>query len=263
MRDCKQRRPNAHCGAVGEASGVGQDADTTAARAGAQRHDLPWPWRARSTGAPSVQKSSSRCNLSRAAVFLGGYCRFAAVTVEVTAALRRSWRRSFAPSWRSRRRSFYTNTKTTQKFASHATSACFFAGTCLGFAPLRGTCAARRIFRRNRRKKKKKQAEKNHLHWPWAVVMWRSSPCRLGGHGGLLRTRPVVIGGGLSWFFNLAVKTPWPLTCVDRSRSPPGPGPPPPGESSWRAPFKTKGFSCDPLSPTAVRTAHQRTKSSD
>ena len=44
----------------------------------------------------------------------GGLRRFAAVMAEV-----------FAPSWRSRRRSFDANTKTTQKFASHATSACF------------------------------------------------------------------------------------------------------------------------------------------
>ena len=49
-----------------------------------------------------------------------------------------------------------------------------------------------------------KTSRKSHLHWPWAVVMWRSSPRRLGGHGGLLRTRPVFF----SWFFNLAVKTP-------------------------------------------------------
>ena len=36
----------------------------------------------------------------------------------------------------------------------------FITGTCLWFAPLDGTCAARRNFRRNRRKKKK-QAEKS------------------------------------------------------------------------------------------------------
>ena len=53
------------------------------------------------------------------------------------------------------------------------------------------------------------------LHWPWAVVMWRSSPRRLGGHGGLLRTRQVVVFlGRISWFFNLAVKTPQPPICV-------------------------------------------------
>ena len=144
------------------------------------------------------------------------------------------WRRSFlvvmAASWRSRQRPsplrggrggglcpfvvvtaevFYTSTqKTTQKIAPHATSASFITGTCLGFAPFHGTCAARRFFRRNHRKKEEKSRGKNHLHWPWAVVMWRSSPRRLGGHGGLLRTRPVVYLGGLSWFFNLAVKTP-------------------------------------------------------
>ena len=40
--------------------------------------------------------------------------------------------------------------------------------TCLGFSPLRGTCAAGRNFRRNRRKKerKKMKADKSHLHGP-------------------------------------------------------------------------------------------------
>ena len=151
--------------------------------------------------------SSDRCNLSRPAVFLGGYGRFVAVTAEAFAASRRSWRRSLPLRGGHGGGLLYIDTKTTQKIASHATSAFFITGTCLGFAPLHGTCAVRRFFGEIIEKKKKKK-EKSHLHWPWAVVMWRSSPRRLGGHGGLLRTRPVVYLGGLSWFFNLAVKTP-------------------------------------------------------
>ena len=50
----------------------------------------------------------------------------------------------------------YIDTKTTQTIASHATSAFFITGTCLGFAPLRGTCAARRFFRRNHKNKEEK-----------------------------------------------------------------------------------------------------------
>ena len=59
-----------------------------------------------------------------------------------------------------------------------------------------------------RKKKSKPKKASSTGRGPWAVVMWRSSPRRLGGHGGLLRTRPVVLGGGLSWFLNLAVKAP-------------------------------------------------------
>ena len=151
---------------------------------------------------------SDQCNLPRPAVFLGGYGRFVAVTAEAFAASWRSWRRSLPLRGGHGGGLFYTDTKTTQKIASHATSAFFITGTCLGFAPLHGTCAARRFFRRNHRKRRRKKPKKSHRHWPWAVVMWRSSPRRLGGHGGLLRTRPVVFLGGLSWFFNLAVKTP-------------------------------------------------------
>ena len=117
----------------------------------------------------------------------GGRCPFVVVTAEVF----------FTPTQKQRKKTLHMRLP----------RAFFIIGTCLGFAPLRGTCAARRNFRRNRRKLYKKN-EKNHLHWPWAVVMWRSSPRRLGGHGGLLRTRPVVYLGGLSWFFILAVKTP-------------------------------------------------------
>ena len=105
--------------------------------------------------------ASDRRNLPRAAVFLGGYCRFAAVTTaEAFAASRRSWRRSLPLRGGHGGGLFYTDTKTTQKFASHATSAFFITGTCLGFAPLRGTCAARRFFRRNHRKKKGKKRGK-------------------------------------------------------------------------------------------------------
>ena len=78
-----------------------------------------------------------------------GLRRFAAVMAEV-----------FGPSWWSRRRSFLHRHKNNAKIASHATSAFFITGTCLGFAPLRGTCAARRIFRRNHRKKEEKSRKK-------------------------------------------------------------------------------------------------------
>ena len=65
----------------------------------------------------------------------------------------------------------YIDTKTTQNIASHATSAFFITGTCLGFAPHRGTCATRRIFRRNHRKKEEK-SRKSHLHWPTGRGRW-------------------------------------------------------------------------------------------
>ena len=137
---------------------------------------------------------SDRCNLPRPAVFLGGYGRFVAVTAEAFAASRRSWRRSLPLRGGHGGGLFYTDTKTTQKNASHATSAFFITGTCLGFAPLRGTCAARRFFRRNHRKKEEKSREKNHLHWPWAVVMWR------GLRRAALEVTAVFCGRG-RWFF--------------------------------------------------------------
>ena len=101
--------------------------------------------------------SSDRCNLPRPVVFLGGYGRFVAVTAEAFAASRRSWRRSLPLRGGHGGGLLYIDTKTTQKVASHATSAFFITRTCLGFAPHRGTCAARRIFRRNHRKKEGKK----------------------------------------------------------------------------------------------------------
>ena len=65
---------------------------------------------------------------------------------------------------------------------------------------LLGVCASSRHlrrhahFRRNRRGKTK-QAEKSHRHWPWAVVMWRSSPRRLGRHGVPRRSFADTAGG--------------------------------------------------------------------
>ena len=67
--------------------------------------------------------SSDERNLPRAAVFLGGYGRFAAVTAEAFAASRRSWRRSLPLCGGHGGVFFYTDTKTTQENASHATSA--------------------------------------------------------------------------------------------------------------------------------------------
>ena len=105
---------------------------------------------------------------------------------------------------------FYTDTKTTQKPLHVRLPPFFITGTCLGFAPLRGTCSARRNFRRNRREKNKTSRKKPP---PLAVggghmAVFAAPPWRSLRHCGLLRTRPVFTGGGLSWFFNLAVKTP-------------------------------------------------------
>ena len=77
-----------------------------------------------------------------------GLRRFAAVMAEVV-----------APLWWSRRRSFLHRHKNNAKNRFACDFRLFIAGTCLVFAPLRGTCAARRFFRRNHRKKEEK-AEK-------------------------------------------------------------------------------------------------------
>ena len=126
-----------------------------------------------------------------------GLRRFAALVAEV-----------FAPSWWSRRRSFIHRHKNNAKIASNATSAFFITGTCLGFAPLRGTCAARRFFRRNHRKKEEKNRKKatstgrgrwscgglcraalegtavfcGHGRWLWAAVFLGFSIWRLKCH---------------------------------------------------------------------------------
>ena len=71
-----------------------------------------------------------------------GLRRVAAVMAEV-----------FAPSWWSRRRSFLHRQKNNAKNRFTSDFCLFITGTCLGFAPLRGTCAVRRNFRRNRRGK--------------------------------------------------------------------------------------------------------------
>ena len=105
---------------------------------------------------PDLPALSDVRNLPRPAVFLGGYGLFVAVTAEAFAASRRSWRRSLPLRGGHGGGLLYIDTKTTQKIASHATSAFFITGTCLGFAPHRGTCAARRFFRRNHRKKREK-----------------------------------------------------------------------------------------------------------
>ena len=154
---------------------------------------LFWSWVQIPPSAQCASCSDER-NLPRAAVFLGGYGRFAAVTAEAFAASRRSWRRSLPLRGGHGGGLFYTDTKTTQKNASHATSAFFITGTCLGFAPLRGTCAARRNFRRNRRKQTKKSPKKPP---PLAVG---------GGHVAVFAAPPwrsrrsfVDTAGGLSW----------------------------------------------------------------
>ena len=78
----------------------------------------------------------------RAAVFLGGYCRFAAVTAEAFAASRRSWRRSLPLRGGHCGGLFYTDTKTTQKIAS-----CDFR--LLYHRSLLGVCASSRHLRRH------------------------------------------------------------------------------------------------------------------
>ena len=64
-----------------------------------------------------------------------GLRRFAAVIAEV-----------LAPSWWSRRRSFLHRHKNNAKHRFTSDFRLFVTGTCSGFAPLRGTCAARRVF---------------------------------------------------------------------------------------------------------------------
>ena len=111
-----------------------------------------------------VKQRSDRRNLPRAAVFLGGYCRFAAVTAEAFAASRRSWRRSLPLRGGHRGGLFYTDTKTTQK-SLHLRLPPFYhrymLGVCASWRHLRRQQAK---FRRNRRGGGAKQAEKSHLH---------------------------------------------------------------------------------------------------
>ena len=126
-----------------------------------------------------------------------GLRRFAAVVAEV-----------FAPSWWSRRRSFIHRHKNNAKNRFTCDFRLFHHMNLLGVCASSRHLRRQAIFSAKSLKRRRKKPKKSHLHWPWAVVMWRSSPRRLGGHGGLLRTRPVVYLGGLSWFFNLAVKTP-------------------------------------------------------
>ena len=68
----------------------------------------------------------------------GGLCPFVVVTAEVF----------FTPTQKQRKNRFKYDFRL------------FITGTCLGFAPLRGTCAARRFFRRNHRKKEEKTRKK-------------------------------------------------------------------------------------------------------
>ena len=89
---------------------------------------------------------------------------------------------------------FYTDTKTTQKIASHATSALLTQEPAWGlrlFAALAppGAIFGEIVERDNNNKKPEKPR-----HWPWAVVMWGSSPRRhMEVTGGLLRTRPFLV----------------------------------------------------------------------
>ena len=83
--------------------------------------------------------------------------RFAAVMAEV-----------FSPSCRSRRRSFYTNAKTTRISLCIRRPPFVFAGTCLGSLPLRSTRAVRRFFwKKSKKKNNPKQPPKIAL--PLAV----------------------------------------------------------------------------------------------
>ena len=162
--------------------------------------------------------SSDRCNLPRPAVFLGGYGRFVAVTAEAFAASRRSWRRSLPLRGGHGGGLLYIDTKTTQKIASHATSAFFITGTCLGFAPLHGTCAARRFFRRNHRKKEEKSRKK-------ATSTGRGRWSCGGLRRAALEVTAVFCGHG-RWFvlevfpgfsiWRLKRHNPWSLICVRR-----------------------------------------------
>ncbi len=103
---------------------------------------------------------------------------------------------------------FFTPTQKQRKNRFTCDFRLFIAGTCLGFAPLRGTCAVRRFFRRNRRKKGEKTRKKatstgrgrwsfgglrraalevtavfcGHGRWLWAAVFLGFSIWRLKRH---------------------------------------------------------------------------------
>ena len=122
---------------------------------------------------PCAQPNSDKRNLPRAAVFLGGYCRFAAVTAKVFAASRRSWRRS-SPLRGGHGGGLFTPTqKTTQKFASHATSAgLFFRRSLLAAWGLRLFAALAppgeffgEIVERKRKNKPKKATSTGRWRW--------------------------------------------------------------------------------------------------
>ena len=105
----------------------------------------------------------------------------------------------FVPSWLSRRRSFlHRHKNNAKKIASHATSAFLSQEPAWRLRRFAALAPPGGNFGEIVEKKGGGKLKKSHLHWPWAVVMWRSSPRRLGGHGGLLRTRPVA-AGGFSW----------------------------------------------------------------
>ena len=146
---------------------------------------------------------SDACNLSRAAVFLGGYCHFAAVRAEVFAASRRSWRRSLPRRGGHGGGLFYTDTKTTQKFTSHATSAYLSQGPAWGLRLIAALAPPGDFFGEIIEKKKKKPEKKppplavgggGHVA-VFAAPPWRSRRSfadTAGGHGGHVR-RPTAI----------------------------------------------------------------------
>ena len=102
-------------------------------------------------------------------VFMAASARFAAaVTAEVRRFFVAVMAEVFSPSWRSRRRSFYTNTTTTRNPLYIRLPPFITAGTCLGSVPLRSTRAVRRFFwKKSKKKNNPKQPPKIAL--PLAV----------------------------------------------------------------------------------------------
>ena len=172
----------------------------TPAHVAALKNLISYMWR---TGDFKFRYFSSGCNVRS---HLRGITAQAATNA--TSHGRRSFLVVMAASWRSRQRPsplrgghggglcpfvvvtaevFYTSTQKQRKKSLHMRLPPFSSQEPAWGLRLFAALAPPGEFFGEIIEKKKKKAEKSHLHWPWAVVMWRSSPRRLGGHGGLLR----------------------------------------------------------------------------
>ena len=191
--------------------------------------------------------ASDGCNLPQTAVFLGGSRRFSAVTAEVFAASRRSWRRSLPLRRRSRsheqRRSFYTNLKKYKNsLTAYLTSASFYRRDLLWVcAPSFAVLAPPGVLLFTKSKPNNpNKPKKYYRRWPSAEVTevnaappWRSRRS----------WRPFAETDG-----RLAVKTPEPPICVPGTKpgsAPSRPPTPPNGglfqETPRRTPTRLRG----------------------